>query len=346
MKIFYAVQATGNGHISRARQLLPYLNAYGEVDVFLSGCNATLNSDLPVKYKSPGVSLFFKKCGGLDYWKIATKNKYFKSLKDVKSLPVENYDVIINDFDYITARACKNKNIPSVQFGHQASFESPHTPRPAKKSLLGEWILTKYAPATQYLGLHFKTYDDFIKPPVIKKEFLEAEPKDMGHITVYLPSINRDCLKKVFYSMPDVVFHMFIPEISRVARIKNIVYHPISTELFNDSLINCHGILTGGGFETPAEALYLGKKLIAVPIEDHYEQMCNGEALSRLGATVWDRIDTDTLAQKLYAWIENPYPQIEIEANNIHETLQYLFDTYPTRSRATKSPRNRKTVEL
>ena len=34
MKIFYAVQATGNGHISRAVELLPYLQQYGQVDVF------------------------------------------------------------------------------------------------------------------------------------------------------------------------------------------------------------------------------------------------------------------------------------------------------------------------
>ena len=28
MKIFYAVQATGNGHISRAQQLYPYLKQF------------------------------------------------------------------------------------------------------------------------------------------------------------------------------------------------------------------------------------------------------------------------------------------------------------------------------
>ena len=42
MKIFYAVQATGNGHISRAMELLPYLERYGQVDIFLSGANNSL----------------------------------------------------------------------------------------------------------------------------------------------------------------------------------------------------------------------------------------------------------------------------------------------------------------
>lgn len=69
MKIFYAVQATGNGHISRAYQLMPYLEQYGEVDVFLSGSNSNLNVPLPIKYRSSGISLNYSECGGLDIQK-------------------------------------------------------------------------------------------------------------------------------------------------------------------------------------------------------------------------------------------------------------------------------------
>ena len=60
MKIFYAVQATGNGHISRANTLLPYLEEFGQVDVFLSGSNYALKSDLPIAYRSKGLSLVIK----------------------------------------------------------------------------------------------------------------------------------------------------------------------------------------------------------------------------------------------------------------------------------------------
>ena len=58
MKILYAVQATGNGHISRAHQLYPYLREMGETDIFLSGSNASLQPDFPVKYRSKGLSLY------------------------------------------------------------------------------------------------------------------------------------------------------------------------------------------------------------------------------------------------------------------------------------------------
>ena len=41
MKIFYGVQATGNGHISRARSMAPLLKAAGiEVDYLFSGRKA------------------------------------------------------------------------------------------------------------------------------------------------------------------------------------------------------------------------------------------------------------------------------------------------------------------
>ena len=66
MKIFYAVQATGNGHVSRAIELLPYLREYGQVDVFLSGNNANLQVDLAPKYTSKGWSLHYGANGGLD----------------------------------------------------------------------------------------------------------------------------------------------------------------------------------------------------------------------------------------------------------------------------------------
>ena len=60
--------------------------------------------------------------------------------------------------------------------------------------------------------------------------------------------------------------------------------------LFNQSLIHCTGIITGGGFETPAEALHLGKKLMAIPIRGQYEQQCNAAALKEMGVSCQNNI--------------------------------------------------------
>src|ERR1700743_2176999 len=121
MKIFYAVKETGNGHISRAMELLPYLERYGKVDIFLSGANNSLELDASVKYRSKGLSLFYTSSGGLNYWEIAKQISPLRVFNEVRQLPVEDYDLVINDFESITSLACMYKKIPSVNFGHQAS---------------------------------------------------------------------------------------------------------------------------------------------------------------------------------------------------------------------------------
>ena len=96
MKILYAVQATGNGHISRAIQILPYLKQYGEVDIFLSGENANLNVGMPVKYSSKGLSLFYGNSGKLDYYTMFKKFSLKRIWNEAKQLPVEKYDLVLN----------------------------------------------------------------------------------------------------------------------------------------------------------------------------------------------------------------------------------------------------------
>ncbi len=291
MKIFYAVQATGNGHISRAMEILPYLERYGQVDIFLSGANNSLLLDAPVKYRSKGLSLFYTNSGGLNYWQIASKFSPLRIWKEVRELPVEKYDLVINDFESITSLACAYKKVASVNFGHQASFVSPKVPRPEKKEIMGEWILRNYARATQYIGLHFKQYDDFILPPVIKKEILQAEPQDKGHITVYLSSYNDATVRQYLRPLKEFRWQVFSKEVTTPVQDGNILFIPVSKAAFNRSLINCSAILTGAGFETPAEALYLGKKLLVIPIRGQYEQFCNGAALAKMGVPVLPTLD-------------------------------------------------------
>lgn len=327
MKIFYAVQATGNGHISRATQLYPYLKKFGEVDFFLSGSNATLDINLPVKFRSKGCSLHYSKCGGLDYLEIGKNIRPFQIYKDAKALPLKEYDIIINDFDSITALACKMQKIHSAQLGHQASFISKNTPRPDKKSIMGEMILKHYAPSSKNIGLHFEKYDSFILPPVIKDQIVQANPKNLGHITVYLPSFDRDCLEKAFNKRSEVAFHWFLEGVTTKNTVGNITYYPVNQKDFNQSLIDCDGIITGGGFETPAEALYLQKKVLSIPIRSHYEQECNAAALKKMGVPVLADIGPN-FETEIENWLNKKIVYPNMQANNIAETLQFLVDTY------------------
>lgn len=315
LKIFYAVQATGNGHISRAVEIYPYLQKYGTVDIFLSGSNYDLKCELPIAYKSKGISLAYnQQNGSIDIKKTINNIRFKQAWREAKHLPIEKYDLIINDFESITSLACRLKGKHSVHFGHQASFASKHVPRPKKKNLLGEFVLSNYAKGSKNLGLHFEKYDQFIFQPIIKKSILLADPKDEGHFTVYLSQYSLEILAKYFHQLPKYKFQIFSGEVSNAYEESNIKFFPVNKDVFNHSLMNCHGMITSAGFETPAEALYLGKKLMVIPIDGQYEQVCNAAALEKsFGIKSIKSID-ENISSHFYDWIKNSsYKKLELK---------------------------------
>jgi len=54
MKILYAIQGTGNGHISRAKDVIPILKQKGEVDILISGNQAEVKLPYKIDYKLHG----------------------------------------------------------------------------------------------------------------------------------------------------------------------------------------------------------------------------------------------------------------------------------------------------
>lgn len=332
MKIFYAIQATGNGHIARAIELMPFLQQYGTVDVFLSGSNGDLNFDLPIKYRSKGLSLFYHKKGGLDYWKMFRELNLRRMYREAKELPLEKYDIVINDFESITALACRLKKIQSINFGHQASFQSDKTPRPAKKDFAGELILKKYAVATTYVGLHFEPYDNFIFNPIIKQDILNADPKDKKYITVYLSHYADEVVVKQLKKITDTRFEIFSKKAKERFTENNITYVPISNKAFNESMINSSGVITGAGFETPAEALYLGKKLLCLPIKGQYEQLCNAEAIKRFDVPIVKSID-----ENFDAVVSNWLQQKHLKTLTLTHSTAEIVETVITKGLALKS---------
>ena len=78
-------------------------------------------------------------------------------------------------------------------------------------------------------------------------------------------------------------------------------------------------MLCGAGFETPAEALYLNKKLLVVPMKSQFEQHCNAAALKQLGVPVLKKVKKRNM-EKILNWIESEsrvsvqYPDITEDA--------------------------------
>ena len=63
MNILYAFQGTGNGHASKAAQIVPLLEKYGNVDVLVSGNNFELSMPFKIKYNLKGITFYYNKSG-------------------------------------------------------------------------------------------------------------------------------------------------------------------------------------------------------------------------------------------------------------------------------------------
>ena len=76
MKILYALQGTGNGHLARAQKMLPILENYGELDVFISGSNSQLKLENYQFKHHKGLSLFYNQMGKVSYKRIFKENSF------------------------------------------------------------------------------------------------------------------------------------------------------------------------------------------------------------------------------------------------------------------------------
>ena len=347
MKILYAIQGTGNGHISRARSIIPELQKRGNVDILISGTEADVSLGYPVKYRLKGMSFVFGKKGGIDLLSTYKKAKLKRFFKDVKNLPVGNYDIVINDFEPVSAWACIFNHKRCTGLSHQAAVLNKNAPLPDKQDIMGKAILKKYAPVTETYGFHFKAYDKNIFTPVIRDEIRNANNIQLNHYTVYLPAYNDKRIIKVLQELKQVQWEVFSKHTKKTYKEKNIEIRPVDNEAFVKSMVTCTGILCGAGFETPAEALFLQKKLMVIPMKGQYEQQCNAAALKKMGVPALKKLKGSEF-EKIMAWVNNDaiinvdYPNITDKIiDEVFKMHLNNSDTQPVVSMHSSYPENK-----
>lgn len=297
MKILYAIQGTGNGHMSRAMDIAPELAKYGEVDYLVSGSQCDIQLPYDVRYKSPGLSFYFGKKGGINMGKTLSNNSGKRILNEIKNFPVEKYDLIINDFEPITAWAAKRKKTKVIGLSHQNALLSKDCPKPFSLDTLGKTILRNYAPSEVQYGFHFHRIGSKIFTPIVRKAIREAEVTNRGHFTVYLPSYDTHKIVEVLNKMKHIEWQVFSKHSKESIRYENVRTFPVNNEKFIDSIVSSAGVLCGAGFETPSEALFLEKKLMVIPMKGQYEQQCNAAALKQMGIPVAKKFNDKIIPQ-------------------------------------------------
>jgi len=324
VKILYAIQATGNGHLVRAREIVPILQKLGETDVIVSGIQGDISLPFEIRGSFYGFSFIFGKKGGIDFLRTLFNLKLIRLFRDIILFPVKDYDLIINDFEPVTAWACKIRKKECIGLSHQNAVLHPSAAKPPGNGIFGKLVLKYYAPVDFRYGFHFEAFNEMNFTPVIRKSIREVSPKNKGHFTVYLSAFSDREIIKLLEPFQRVSWEVFSKSCTSEYQIGNIYFSPVSYEAFNESFVNCAGIFCTAGFETPAEAIHMGKKLCVIPMKNQYEQACNAAQLAKMGIMVIE--NNREIQSKIGEWISSN-SILHIEYNDttseiIHELVR------------------------
>jgi uncharacterized protein (TIGR00661 family) len=297
MKILYGVQGTGNGHITRARALIKAMREAGlDVDILISGRQ---------RAQLFGVDDFgaFEWRSGFSFVMDHGRIRPFKTLQqldlktfynDVKQLDVSAYDLVLSDFEPVTAWAAHRQQKRAIGIGHQYAFRYR---MPTKGiNIPSRLVLRYFAPADIPVGIHWHHFGAPVLPPMIEPVH-NASTIIANKVLVYLPF---DELTEVINWLQPFAQHQFYVycAIDTPRSHQHIHLRPFSRHGFKADLADCSTVITGAGFELPSEALVLGKRLAVRPLQAQFEQESNAYALSLMNrAIVLNTLSTAALTE-------------------------------------------------
>lgn len=330
MKLLYGVQGTGNGHLARARLMAKELYTAGiEVDFLFSGRAAEKYFDMDVfgDYQVRTGLTFNTHKGRVNYLKTLSQANIYNLFRDINNLNLTAYDLVITDFEPISAWAAKKQNKPALGISNQYSY---HYDIPKKGADPAADLIMKYfAPVEKAIGLHWHHFGQPIFPPITDTVTM-PESIVKNKIIVYLPFEELDDVIKLLSPFENFEFHISTSH-SVNSKFDHLIFHPMSSNKFQQELYNCAGIISNAGFAMTSEALQLGKKILIKPLHAQVEQTSNAVALHQLGyAHIMDSLDINAVehwlhdnravhitypntAKILAQWIQNGMPNINMD---------------------------------
>ena len=323
MNILYGVNATGNGHISRSRITISELKKRGhKVTVLFSGRDIKDFFDLdefrPYIIKK-GFTFVFKK-GKLNVFKTLFNIDLIQFVKDVFKIKKE-YDLIITDFEPISAYAARKLGIHCIGIGHQYSFLKK-IPKSFKMKLASLFFLRFYTPINSTISSHFHHFNEYILPPFIEKSLKnqDAVPVMKNTFLVYLPWEEQDQIISILNTIKHSKL-IYYSSLDTVIQIGNVTLKSFSNKHFKEDLIACNGLITNAGFQLPAEAIYLGKKILCKPLEGQPEQEHNAKILKKLQHAI---VCAEFTKDEIEMWIRNGKQKKELYNESIDLMLEMI----------------------
>jgi uncharacterized protein (TIGR00661 family) len=207
-------------------------------------------------------------------------------------------DVVISDFEPFTARYATASNTPCVSVDHiHFVNRCAHPPdcmaRDRAAAAIAYPLVDNMVPnAQRYLIVTFADArvireNTTLHLPTIRPAIMPYRQRttEGSHVVMYFnDKYNHAAMMRELTQLRTVDFHLYgVPGLSAEQRQGNVLLRPFSEEGFFDDMASCGAIIGGAGFNFMSEAIYLGKPMLAMPFEAHYEQILNANYLQGLG---------------------------------------------------------------
>jgi UDP:flavonoid glycosyltransferase YjiC (YdhE family) len=271
MKIAYSCAGEGFGHVSRLSTLLPHLERKHEVGLFLPPSVAGfLTGKVGPRAWIPIPGLHFAHRGD----KILTKESLFTALpvglkfpftvaRLARQLKAGGYQAVISDFEPHLAWAGRVAGLPVFQLNHPGIMTRVRDHNLiAWLGAVGTRIME--GPWDERILVSFFNGD---VGPLLRPALRRRAPRNRGTIVVNLKDSYRQQALAVLRKFPGWKWKVF----------------PTPGEDFDTALLDCTAVVSPAGHQVLAEALALGKPVLALPLEGQPEQYLNAVKLVATG---------------------------------------------------------------
>lgn len=288
-KIILFVNNEGRGHLTQALGFADIVRKHGYI---VSGVilGTTEGKYIPDYFKNEiGCEIFeiespqFKKIDnkridifGTIFNSLKNYKKYKKSIKQMHDIvDIIDADILVNFYEPLFGLFNINNNRRSISIGHQFylelnKFKIPNTID--KYLLFLNNFLSSYG--SEKWCLSFTEDEGAIIIPPILRNIKELEATGSDGVLAYI------CNEGYINDLPDIYMKCYCK--SGTSNNSKIEIVGLSDK-FIDDMKSCKYYISSAGFESICEAYYLGKNISVVPIESHYEQLCNSLDAERLG---------------------------------------------------------------
>ncbi len=364
-KIIFFVQGEGHGHITQAISMYELLISKGhEVCAVVLGSSSTRTTPdfLFRKIKSPIVKVkspnfvFDKKNKSVKIIPSIIHNLFqinaFRNSLRITHLLLKLHkpDVVLNFFEppigiYYFFR---NPRFPMICIGHQYIYlhRDFRFPRGFLVNQLAIRFYTRITAtrAAKKLALSFYPLPEVsssqnlvIVPPLLRDEVFGLKPETKDFYLIYL--VNSGYMEDIINwhrRHPDTELHCFTDTFDKDVQYHSDTFflHPISDSEFLEKMAETRGLITSAGFESVCEAMYLGKPVLMVPIEGHFEQYCNALDAFKSGAGIYnEKFDISRLLEYASVYTYNNYgfkEWVNESGESIYKEIRMCLNRYDT----------------